>query len=134
MSNTIDQLKELNFQRKQNNIDELFFREATLIDNKLFMRLAEKNFLFVFDLSNNTFITKQIYINTMINDVVLKLKTGVFGDIGSPFAAVGYTSFNELEMYMRWLQQFECAHNTHQLHSLTQQLHQPRNFTRSGYR
>lgn len=94
-------MKELNFQRKQNNIDELYIREATLIDNKLFLRLGEKNFLFVYDLTTKAFMPNQAYINTMINDVVLKLKTGVFGDIGVPFAAVGYTKFNDLEMYMR---------------------------------
>lgn len=101
LTKAVDTLKELNFQRRQNSIDELYVNEVTLIGNNLFILLNEKNFVFVFDVKDGNFSNSQVYINTKINDVLLKLKTGQFGDIDGFCCIMGYTAFNEFEMYMR---------------------------------
>jgi len=95
-----DRIKQLNVHRQANGIAKLFINEILTSDNMIIMTVKEKNFVIVYDLSTGTLMDSQIYINTNINDMILKIRKGMFGKLGTEFAIVGYTKFNEVAIKM----------------------------------
>lgn len=56
-----------------------------------------RNFLVNFNLERNEFLDSQVNLHSEINDSVLGLKLGPFGDLGL-FLGFSYTSVNQLRM------------------------------------
>lgn len=97
---TNDRLKQLNIHRQNNGIAKLFISEALVTNDVLVMTVKEKNFVIVYDIATSTLMDSQIYINTNINDTILTIRKGMFGQLGTEFAVVGYTKFNEVAIKM----------------------------------
>lgn len=95
-----DRIKQLNIHRQNNGIAKLFINEAMVVNNVLIMTVKDKNFILAYDLATSALTDSQIYINTNINDTILKIRKGHFGKLGSDFAIVGYTKFNEVAIKM----------------------------------
>lgn len=95
-----DRIKQLNIHRQTNGIAKLFVSETMIANNYLLMAVKEKNFVIVYDLATSTLMDSQVYINTNINDMIIKMRKGLFGKLGGEFAIIGFTKFNEVAIKM----------------------------------
>ena len=95
-----DRVKQLNAHRQNNGIAKLFINEAVICDGLLLMTVKDKNFVIAYDFATSQLMDCQAYINTNINDTIIKVRKGLFGKLGADFAIVAYTKFNEVAIKM----------------------------------
>ena len=91
-------LSDLNNTRYQNKLPSLIFKGAINIENFSLVWLKNQNFCILFDNQNNCIVENQLSINTDINNAVLEIKKGKFGDIQADFIFVNYIHFNEITL------------------------------------
>jgi hypothetical protein len=109
---TEDFLFNLNNARRAHNnssdfkIPELNVNKVELFGNFIVFLIKGKNFVLVYNLEKKKFLPRQKYLNSEIDESVLDVVIGKFGDIDTDFAAIVYTKFNELNLSMRWINKF----------------------------
>ncbi len=87
----------LNEHRSKNNLPLLFVNCVSQLGNMAYLVIDGKNFLIPFNLEKTEFSDSQINLHPEVNDSVLGLKEGIFGDLG---VLIGYsiTYLNQLRV------------------------------------
>lgn len=115
---TNDDVYGLNNMRRINNsktdfkIPELLFNKCVIYDGKIIILIKGKNFVLEFDYIKKEYNKRQKFVNSEIDESILDIKIGKFGNIESEFSAISYTKFNELNLTMRCVNKFRNNNNT----------------------
>lgn len=91
-------LKQLNSRRKQGGLGNLFISSVVRLDKILLLIIKNNQFVVLFNLENNQFMPDPLYINCDINEKILSIKSGQFGNIEGEFIFVNYINFNNLSL------------------------------------
>jgi hypothetical protein len=91
-------LKELNFKRKQGGLSNLIISSVVQLGQMLLIIIKNEQFVILFNLENNQFLPNPLYINCDINQKILSVKSGTFGNIEGQFIFVNYIHFNNLSL------------------------------------
>jgi hypothetical protein len=91
-------MKDLNLKRKNGGLRNLFFSSVTQVENILLLVVKDVQYIVLFNLETNQFLPNPLYINCDINQKILSIKSGKFGNIDGNFVFVNYLHFNELSL------------------------------------
>lgn len=91
-------LKELNFKRKGGGLSNLIISSSVQLGQMVVLILKNQQFVVIFKLDDNQFIPNPLYINCDINEKILAIKSGSFGNIEGDFIFVNYINFNHLSL------------------------------------
>lgn len=81
----------------KNSLPYRIVKSATLIDNELVILFEGCNFLMQFQLPSRKFVERQRFVAADINEAVVSLQTGRFGQVADfPCSAFSYVRFNEV--------------------------------------
>lgn len=94
----VKDLKELNFNRKQGGLSNLIISSVVQVAKMLLLIIKNEQFVILFNLENNQFLQNPLYINCDINQKILSVKSGAFGNIEGQFIFVNYLNFNNLTL------------------------------------
>lgn len=108
----LNNLRRVNNSKSDFKIPELLFNKCALFDNKIIIMIKGKNFILEFDFVKKEYGKRQKYVNSEIDESILDIKIGKFGNIESEFSAIAYTKFNELNLTMRCVNKFWSNNNT----------------------
>ena len=91
-------LKELNYKRKGGGLSNLIISSSVQLGQMVLLVLKNEQFVVIFKLDDNQFIPNPLYINCDINEKILGIKSGSFGNIEGDFIFVNYINFNNLSL------------------------------------
>lgn len=91
-------LKQLNLRRKQGGLQHLIVASVVQLGKMLLLLIKNEQFVVLFSLGNNQFLPDPLYINCDINEKILSIRSGAFGNIEGQFIFVNYIHFNNLSL------------------------------------
>jgi hypothetical protein len=128
-------LKEINYKRKHVELAELIVKSVCEMGSWIILVIKDRNFLIIYDTILNKFTENQQYVNNEINDVIIDVKGGCFGDFnGTKFSALAYNKFNEVDLSLTFVNKLFSSGHTHGVPILELFADQYENFVRCSDR